>query len=356
MVGILLQIFAVGVVAFAVITLVLSYLKYERLHEAARSENTKELTPRDAFLLQISGLLGIGRRLFEFVVVCISTPSSCPPMPGLEERIRRHLRRTDIVRLLGEGRAGIIAHTTSEHVPALVERLRAALTAELPEIPFTWGYSSFPLDGETAAALLMAAENRSPTAIPSAAPTPAPAPTVRLDPLTGVLRSEDVDLAVHKYVARCRREGEPVSLIYADVAGLKMINERYGSKTGDAILRNFARVLERTLREDDLIGRIGDDDFLVAAACAPSGAACAAERVLRAVREDTVNVGTAAIHYAVHIGIAGHPDHGGSPRALFTAAECALAAARRKGRDTAVIYTPSLRGLSGAEGRSRDRF
>jgi diguanylate cyclase (GGDEF)-like protein len=352
----LFQIITVGVVAFAAIALAWSALKYEQLREAARRDEGMELTPRDAFLLRISDLLGIGRRPSPFVIVYVEPETSTPTVSGLEEAVRRRLRRKDVVHALGGGGVGIIAGAAAEHAPALIERLRAALNEELPGTRLRFGWSAFPHNGDTAAALLEAAERGAGAPPPAMAAETADVPATVLDPLTGVLRAEDVDLAVHKYVARYRRERQPVSLIYADVADLKTINERYGQETGDAVLQSFSGVLQRTLREDDLIGRIGDDDFLVAAACAPSDAAIAAERVLRRVREARVGIGVAAIHYAVHIGIAGHPDHGGSPRVLFAAAESALAAARRKGRDVAVVYTPALRGLADAAHRSRDRF
>ena len=61
----------------------------------------------------------------------------------------------------------------------------------------------------------------------------------------------------------CARIGAPASLLFTDMDGFKHINDRFGHAEGDNALRSFAHVLRETLRDSDVIGRIGGDEFVV---------------------------------------------------------------------------------------------
>ena len=221
--------------------------------------------------------------------------------------------------------------------------------------------ASFPWDGSTANALLGAAES-APVAEPSPILTSddayePPQADENTDPLTGALKAERVSLAMHKFVARCRREDRPVCLLYLDVGDLDGINQRMGTAAGDAVLKTAAGVLLRRLRESDLIGRLDGGSFLIAAACAPADAGKVAARIIDEIRETAVRVDAGTLHFTVNIGIAGFPDHGGTTRVLFDAAESALAAARRVGRNTFAVYTPGpARPSRFQEQRAKDRL
>lgn len=85
----------------------------------------------------------------------------------------------------------------------------------------------------------------------------------RLDPLTGAFTRaatmEELDIAMY----RARREKIPLSVILFDVAGMHDINEEYGSRAGDRILQEVARIIAGNIRKTDVLGRVGGDDFLV---------------------------------------------------------------------------------------------
>ena len=336
--------------AFVVFALLLSYLKYEQLSDRARKASTA-ISPRDAFLLEMADRLGIGRRQTPFVVVVVSC-TGWPEGTDVVEWTQRGLRRTDRVRLLNGGRLGILANTTADHAQALVDRLVAYLSDKQPQVQVRVGWAAFPQDGESASVLLQAAEAG--LGRPAAAAADSPDEEAPLDPLTGVLRPDQIELATHKYVARCRRDNMPVSLMYVDIVQLARINERYGADIGDAVLKNLADILQHSLREEDLIGRLGDDDFLVVAACSPAEAQKPAERVVDRVREAAIPLGVSAVHYAIRMGIAGSPDHGTGTRELFARAEAAWSAARRHGPNAVVVFSDQYRNL--LESPSRDHF
>ena len=64
-----------------------------------------------------------------------------------------------------------------------------------------------------------------------------------------------------RMIAFTRRYGLPSSVIYFDVNGMKQINDTYGHPAGDAALRHVAELLSRNVRESDIVGRLGGDEF-----------------------------------------------------------------------------------------------
>ncbi|HTQ33949.1 MAG TPA: GGDEF domain-containing protein [Stellaceae bacterium] len=64
-----------------------------------------------------------------------------------------------------------------------------------------------------------------------------------------------------RMIAFTRRYGPPSSVIYFDVNGMKQINDTHGHPAGDAALRHVADVLRKNVRESDIVGRLGGDEF-----------------------------------------------------------------------------------------------
>jgi diguanylate cyclase (GGDEF)-like protein len=64
-----------------------------------------------------------------------------------------------------------------------------------------------------------------------------------------------------RMIAFTRRYGPPSSVIYFDVNGMKQINDTHGHPAGDAALRHVAEILAKNVRESDIVGRLGGDEF-----------------------------------------------------------------------------------------------
>jgi diguanylate cyclase (GGDEF)-like protein len=64
-----------------------------------------------------------------------------------------------------------------------------------------------------------------------------------------------------RYIAFASRYGAPASLVYFDLDGFKGVNDAYGHAAGDAVLQHFAQTLLTNVRESDLVGRLGGDEF-----------------------------------------------------------------------------------------------
>jgi len=84
-----------------------------------------------------------------------------------------------------------------------------------------------------------------------------------LDGLTGLANRRLCEDALGSELARAERLGGPVCVVLADLDWFKGVNDRFGHPAGDAVLREFARVLRETVREIDTAGRWGGEEFFV---------------------------------------------------------------------------------------------
>src|SRR3982750_1811536 len=83
------------------------------------------------------------------------------------------------------------------------------------------------------------------------------------DELTELLNPEAFRLFVEHQLAVARREGRVDTLLVIDVSGLDAVTGEFGRAGGDVSLRGIARVLRRTARESDILGRLGETEFAV---------------------------------------------------------------------------------------------
>lgn len=105
------------------------------------------------------------------------------------------------------------------------------------------------------------------------------------DPLTPVLNRRAFLREVRRLGAFAGRYGSPASLIYFDLDGFKAVNDRFGHSAGDAALQAVAERLAAHVRESDVVGRMGGDEFAVALAQADRGTADAKAAALAGVIE-----------------------------------------------------------------------
>lgn len=85
----------------------------------------------------------------------------------------------------------------------------------------------------------------------------------RTDFLTGTANRRAFFEIASIEIIRAARYSHPLSIIYLDLDGLKIVNDSYGHKAGDALLRLVGRTISRSLRTSDLVARVGGDEFCV---------------------------------------------------------------------------------------------
>jgi diguanylate cyclase (GGDEF)-like protein len=129
---------------------------------------------------------------------------------------------------------------------------------------------------------------------------------------------------------RHKRSGEPVSLVFVDLDRFRSVNDGLGLATGDALLRDVARVLLRYSRDFTVVSRCGDDEFGVLLAATPkAGALAYAERVRQVIEQQTFPYGAVT----ASIGVASLPEDVATAEELLRAAQRATRTAKRLGRN-----------------------
>lgn len=83
------------------------------------------------------------------------------------------------------------------------------------------------------------------------------------DSLTGVFNRRHLDARLGEEFARARRHRHSLSLILADLDRLKVVNDQKGHAAGDEVLREVAALLRRNVRREDIVARIGGDEFCI---------------------------------------------------------------------------------------------
>ena len=101
------------------------------------------------------------------------------------------------------------------------------------------------------------------------------------DPLTGMRNRGAFEDAIGAMLPRARDENRAVSLVIADIDHFKQVNDIWGHQTGDAAITGFARLIDKTVRDCDVTGRIGGEEFCIAVWNCENGAA---ERLAERIR------------------------------------------------------------------------
>lgn len=154
------------------------------------------------------------------------------------------------------------------------------------------------------------------------------------DPLTGVLNRRSLIERLEAAGVRARARGLPISILFIDLDHFKMINDSYGHPAGDACLRAVIGPIQAELRQSDVIGRFGGEEFVVILSSADAAAARPiAERIRGRVEEVIVDGFGAAIRMTCSIGVAASDAEGDWGETLIARADEAVYVAKRSGRN-----------------------
>ncbi|WP_161974531.1 GGDEF domain-containing protein [Piscinibacter terrae] len=157
----------------------------------------------------------------------------------------------------------------------------------------------------------------------------------RTDPLTGLMNRREFEQRLPEAVARCRRFGKPMALLFLDVDHFKAVNDTFGHATGDEVLKAFAHQLAGAVRQTDTVARLAGDEFVVIleALTRADEAALVAQKIVQAVNQPFD--GAAAVRQvSASAGLALHDGGESTAEQLLARADAALYDAKAAGRNT----------------------
>jgi diguanylate cyclase (GGDEF)-like protein len=163
------------------------------------------------------------------------------------------------------------------------------------------------------------------------------------DPLTGVLNRRSLIERLEAACTRAKARSLPIALLFIDLDHFKQINDTFGHQAGDACLRAIIEPIHAELRQSDVIGRYGGEEFVVILSSADAAAAALiAQRIVERVAELRVAGFDTPIKVTCSIGIAASDTLGIWGEPLLAQADAAVYVAKRSGRNQIHLAPPVL--------------
>lgn len=157
------------------------------------------------------------------------------------------------------------------------------------------------------------------------------------DSLTGISNRRHLLTLAEREFQRAQRYRNPFSILMLDIDHFKSINDTYGHATGDEALKLMADVTRNALRQVDIFGRFGGEEFVVFLPETPlPDAVTVADRIREAIASVSVAMDDAVIRMTVSIGVATYQTEEPNLDTLLMRADKALYEAKQRGRDRVV--------------------
>jgi two-component system, cell cycle response regulator len=161
------------------------------------------------------------------------------------------------------------------------------------------------------------------------------------DPMTGLFNKRAMYDAAAAKIRSAKRFGKRLSVLVADIDLFKAVNDTHGHDVGDVVIKGLGAIHARNKRDTDAVARFGGEEFVtICEETDAEGALLLAERIRAEFGKTTFHAGSETIACTCSIGIATFPEAGDTWEELFKAADEALYASKRSGRDRVSIWTP----------------
>jgi len=172
-----------------------------------------------------------------------------------------------------------------------------------------------------------------------------------VDPLTGLYNRRFFDESLKRELVRAQRSQSPCSVVMIDLDHFKRVNDTYGHEGGDLVLKAASQAIQQRVRASDVVCRYGGEELVL---MLPDCSEEEAEKCAEAIRSSLTAIviqhaGQTISGISASFGVAQWPGHGNGERDLISAADRALYAAKKDGRNkvmVAEVVMPALEGTN----------
>lgn len=166
----------------------------------------------------------------------------------------------------------------------------------------------------------------------------------KYDGLTGCANRREFIEGLSSAIDACQASGRKIAVLFIDLDGFKQINDNHGHQVGDHLLKLTAERFQKILRDGDLLGRVGGDEFVVSIILDSKGetASHIAARLLEALKEPFI-IDNRALSVGASIGISLYPDDGLTADEVMNEADIAMYQAKLEGGSCIRLFDQALR-------------
>ncbi|MEE8484921.1 MAG: diguanylate cyclase, partial [Nitrospinota bacterium] len=160
------------------------------------------------------------------------------------------------------------------------------------------------------------------------------------DPLTGLPNRRTFTDRLTRELIHAKRNKSKGAVMFMDLDCFKEVNDTMGHDVGDVLLQHVAMRIQRCLREEDTVSRIGGDEFVVVLSKIKDeeDSLLVAKKIIETVKE-TIKIENREVNTTVSIGISIFPTDGEEPEILIKRADDAMYIVKREGRNNVRLYT-----------------
>ncbi|MBF0414216.1 MAG: GGDEF domain-containing protein [Magnetococcales bacterium] len=165
----------------------------------------------------------------------------------------------------------------------------------------------------------------------------------RTDALTQLPNRAALLERLHQEILRAKRKGERLAVMFIDLDGFKKVNDTHGHQVGDELLRIVGKRIIECLRESDVIGRLGGDEFclILPNISFNEDAIKVAGKIIQSINQPCI-IDNIPARVGASIGISLYPEHGIDTETLLRKADLPLYAVKQCGRNHCLIYQPEF--------------
>ncbi|WP_210545535.1 diguanylate cyclase domain-containing protein [Rhodoferax sp. PAMC 29310] len=165
---------------------------------------------------------------------------------------------------------------------------------------------------------------------------------LNFDALTGLANGTQLRARTDQSIAIMQRAGEPLSMLLIGIDHFKSINDTFGHQIGDEMLIEVAHRLNASIREQDIVARIGGKEFFLVLLNTPANGAEHMARKILSTLAETCRLSSHDLSPTATIGVACFPANGRDFETLFKSAEIALHSAQINGRGSFQFYSDDI--------------